>query len=68
MAIPEASAKKVAVALNSFGLYDRVGLGPGIGVHMYNCNRYLVMGEGFEKKIGGKSVTNGPIYSTPSRN
>ena len=28
MAIPKASTKKVAVVLNSFGLYDHVGLGP----------------------------------------
>ena len=51
MVIPEASARKVAVVLNSFGLYDRVGLGPGMDIHMHNCNRYFVIGEGFGKKI-----------------
>ena len=32
MAIPKAIAKKFAVVLNSFCLYDRFGLGPGMDV------------------------------------
>ena len=62
MTIPEVGEEKVAVVLNSLGLYDRVGLGPGFNSHMHKYYKSVMEQGGFDENVDKWVVETGPYF------
>ena len=52
----------MAVVLNSLGLHDRTGLGPGFDSHMHKCYKSIVEKGGFRENVEKWVIEMAPYF------